>query len=246
MYERTIICIGTLAWLSACVGTDTGNPVVDTRISECKSGGSHSDAVLQALTLPNASASYDGFECYRWERNEERVRFDVYNFNGGCAIMWTSTAAQSDASHLDFTLHVPRCTFAGCGSCLYDATFEVDTVKSPLVDDAKVRLFQDNCSDHADMLGRWELQAGDTASGIQCSYAKDLIWNDNRSGRSGMLHATCRGSDEDSASACDEGLACTKLKDRESMCLQKCTTTDDCPLQDILECRDEVCQLKRD
>lgn len=246
--RRAIISIGTLAWLSACVGTDsgdpvvdTGNPVVDSRVSECKSKRASGSTALQALTLPGESASYDGFECYHWSRSDERVRFEVYNFNGGCAIMWTNTATRRDVSHLDFTLHVPRCIFAGCGSCLYDATFEVDTAQTPLADDAKVRLLQDNCSDRPTTLGSWELQPGEQASGIRCGYAKDLAWNDSRAGRSGMLHATCRDGD-----ACDEGLSCTKLSDHESMCLKRCSTTDDCPLPDILECRDEICQLKED
>lgn len=205
----------------------------------------------QALTLAGASASYDGFECYRWERGDERVRFDVYNFGGGCNIDWQASATPHGSSKLDLVLSNPSCEVYRCGSCLYDAAFEVDTEKTPLADDAKAQLIVANCSGERGTLGSWQLQPGDGAEGIRCNYTAGLAWHDRRVGRCGTLHATCRNAGlcnsgtPSTADPCDEGLACTEVGDLQSMCLKKCTTSDDCPLQDVLECRDEVCQLKQ-
>ena len=251
MYERTILTT-TLAFLSACLGTDTGNPVVDSRVSECKSDRESSGASIQALTLPSASTTYEGFECLRWERDADHIRFDAYNINGGCHVTWRGGAEQNSSGELAFVLSNPSCAVAACGSCLYDATFDLDTQKTPLDDSADVKLIQANCPGERVTIGSWQLQAGEAASGIACKYAKGLDWHAGRLNTCGTRHAPCRGKGLCGAGStagttpnpCDDGLECTPVSEYESMCLERCTSNEDCTLQDILECRDGVCQLK--
>jgi hypothetical protein len=57
------------SWAAGCTGgTDTGNPLTDLDISECKSDSEAELAAKRnALTLPG-SARYDGLNCFLAQR----------------------------------------------------------------------------------------------------------------------------------------------------------------------------------
>lgn len=207
---------------------------------------------MQALSA-GSSESYDGFACMRWERDGERVRLDAYNFEGGCHVNWRGSAERRGTDELDLIVSNPSCVVAGCGSCLYDASFAVDTTTTTLDDSAEIRLIEAPCEGERTSIGSWKLQDGAESSGITCKYARGLEEHSSRARTCGQLHGTCRSEHgicgsvrpgRETLPPCDEGLTCTKAGNAGSMCLMSCTTSDECPLPDILECRDAVCQLK--
>lgn len=202
---------------------------------------------MQAL---RSSESYDGFECLRWQRDGEHLLFDAYNFEGGCHVNWRGDAERTGQGKLQLVLSNPSCILAGCGSCLYDASFDIDLATTPLDDSAKVPLIQAPCEGDRSTVGSWQLQAGDD-DGISCKYARGLDWHASRLNDCGKMNMPCRGNGlcgsrpgGPAPEPCDEGLTCTPVGDAGSMCLKNCASSDECPLSDVLECRDDVCQLK--
>ena len=80
-----------------------------------------------ALTLD--SVDYDGLHCFAWEtRASGRMHLSVFNMTAGCHISWELGASRIDANGLRLRVRNDECAVAGCGSCAYDLSFDVEGV----------------------------------------------------------------------------------------------------------------------
>lgn len=223
----------------ACVGTNTGNPLTSD-ISGCKS---ESDFASKALT---GTERYDGLSCMHWERTEDSLHLEALNFRGGCSITWQGTF-EPISSGPSVLLTNPSCAVAACGSCLYDATFDIDLRETSIADDASLPLRSDaSCSGDADLIDFWSLRSN-ASEGITCDYAQGLDWHAGRLGTCGQTNMPCRRDDglcaDDGQGPCDAGLTCTEVSTSNFVCLEQCTTDDDCAAPDVMSCNDGLCQL---
>lgn len=234
------MCFATLAtWALACVGTNTGNPLTSD-ISGCKS---EADFESKALT---GTERYDGLSCMYWERTEQSLHLQALNFRGGCSITWQG-AFESISSGPSVLLTNPSCAVAACGSCLYDATFDIDLREISIADNASIPLRSDaSCSGDADLINFWSLR-GDATEGITCDYALGLDWHAHGRGTCGQTNMPCRRDDglcpDDGTGPCDAGLTCTEVGTSNFVCLEQCTTDDDCTASGAMRCSDGLCRI---
>jgi hypothetical protein len=234
-----------LCGASCTGGTDTGNPLTDLDISECKADREETLAAQRsALILPD-SARYDGLNCYVAQRSEDAVELDVYNFGGGCHIRWDANG-RARGDELAIVLTNPSCAVAGCGSCLYDASFSLDLGATAR---ETIELIDQPCEGDAQTLGAWDVPERDGASTLRCSFARGADWHAAKLGLCGQENQPCRNGGlcssgpADGASACDRGLSCTQVSEHDSRCLKECSSADDCALPSAMRCEDGVCRL---
>ena len=253
--RRNSFALSLLGCLAACVGTDTGNPTRGgsgseferPRVSGCKSHGGQLSTGLaaQALTTSNAH-DYDGLQCLRWEREGNRVRFEAFNFTDSCEVSFVGRVDAPRPGHVNVVLKNPACEIAGCGSCMYDAAVEIDTVRAKLADDAEVELRTEDCKGIQTRLASWQLAPGDGASALQCSYPRgaDLIDHARRQNLCGKREMPCRTSCGSKDVACDPGLVCGAAGEYSSTCLAECQSDGDCHLPEVMTCQQGVCRLR--
>jgi hypothetical protein len=197
----------------------------------------------QALTASD-SHLYDGLQCLRWEREATQVRFEAFNFTGGCEVHWVGRLA-SKSGGVDLVLSDPSCNVAACGSCLYDAAFEIDAERTALDESAKVDLKTAPCDGPATVIASWQLQPGDGASGLHCSYPRALVDHAGRLGLCGKRDMPCRDRCGDRQSpACDPGLVCNETSESSFTCLAECNKDDDCRLPEVMTCSEGLCRLR--
>ncbi len=223
----------------ACVGTNTGNPL-SGEVSQCKSD---SDFESKALT---GADRYDGLSCMYWERSDDNLHLQALNFRGGCSITWQG-AFERISSGPSVLLTNPSCAVAACGSCLYDATFDIDLREASVADDAEIPLRSDaSCSGDADLIDVWTLEP-DASQGITCQHAQGLDWHANRLGTCGQANMPCRQDDglcaDNGEGPCDADLTCTDVGGSSFVCLQQCTRDEDCIASDVMTCDEGLCRL---
>jgi hypothetical protein len=234
-----------LSAASCTGGTDTGNPLTDLDISECKADREQALAAQRSALTPPGTARYDGLNCYVAERSEDMLELDVYNFSGGCHISWDAKGRER-ASELDVVLANPSCAVAGCGSCLYDASFSLELGAST---GATIELIDQPCKGDSETLGSWDVPERDGARTLRCSFARGADWHAGKLGLCGQENQPCRdgglcsGEPGDGASACDEGLRCTEVSEHDSRCVKQCSSDDDCAVPSAMRCEDGLCRL---
>jgi hypothetical protein len=121
--------IGALC-ASACVGTETDNPLADFKRTGCKNHGetalTFADDSHAADPLADSSA-YDGLYCfdYAFEEEARTIQINVYNYPSACGRVFSAATAQVREGHLTLALEPESCVVARCGSCNYDLAFTV-------------------------------------------------------------------------------------------------------------------------
>jgi len=238
--------------LTACGGTETGNPAAPAgplshfESTACKTEAPTSQSspgqTEQALVT---TSDFDGLQCIEWERGSKEgdLTLRLINFPGGCTVKWDGAAAQRNDGSLELELVNTGCTLFRCGSCLYDTRYDLSGIAgTPLL---ALHIGYVDCPSKASV--RWEydtsLAIGATPTGIVCRYAplnsvlsptvcsgKNLLCG----GASGLCNST----------PCADGLTCTPVDGvNDSRCLQPCTTNADCTPAGTMACTDGVCRL---
>lgn len=249
MTERlgALLCV-LLLCNPSCTGTETDNPVIDFERSACKSEGS-------ALRLPGVmaarapltldAADYEGLYCFAWESGTNgRLRIDVFNMVGGCHIDWELADARFDEKGLRLRVQNDECAIAGCGSCAYDLSFDMEGIDrdAPL----PLALQQLDCDGEptrdATVL---TLPVDERSEGVLCRES----WT-RFTGECGGAHSppcadqrpATRCADE--GASCDDGFVCDAGSDESSdLCLTACESDADCPLP-VEACVDGACRLR--
>ena len=134
MSERVAVLLSVIVLCApSCIGTETDNPVAGFEPTACKSEGGSAlrlPGVMrtsEALTLD--SRDYDGLYCFAWEaRASGRMHISVFNMIAGCHIDWELGPSRIDANGLRLRVRNDECAVAGCGSCAYDLSFDVEGV----------------------------------------------------------------------------------------------------------------------
>lgn len=250
MLRKLSLC--TLA-LTVCMcttdsGTETDNPLVVFEGSECKSG--------QGLTLPSAVMRtaaaltlepelYDALHCFAWERlGSGAVQVDVLNYSAGCHVAWEPGEVVLEDDRLTLTVRNAACAVAGCGSCIYDFTFEVSDVDEarPL----QLTFQEDTCHD-IELAAELTLPLDERESGIVC---REVRFYTGLEPICGTAHAPpCTGMDGPltcATGACDdEALTCVaRPEDADGdVCLETCEDHADCSLE-IESCQGGLCRLR--
>jgi hypothetical protein len=248
-----------IAPLAACstntVGTDTGNPLVDAKVSACKSAEDEEGASASVLTTalsslePDDVARYEGFACMRWEKKDGALLLSAYNFSEGCYVQWEpGELTTHDDAAATITLENPRCAVAACGACLYDAAFEVALSALDLSEELRIELVADACATEAESVGHFVIDEGE--SGLSCEYAKSVDWHASRLGTCGTANMPCNDDSglcpRESGEPCLEGLSCTEVAPGDRRCLATCETKDDCALPEVMACTYGLCRLAQD
>lgn len=248
-------CFAAL-WLPACVsnsaGTDTGNPLIDVQVSSCKSGEMLASSVQALTDAASDSARYDGFTCMRWTREDERLRLDAINFQGGCLVHWKGGLEERDDG-VALRLTNPSCIVAACiAGCGYDVSAEIDTSAVHVEPNAEIPLITEEvCESDPITVATWKLPANDAKSGITCDYVENLGHQAASNGLCGQQHMPCRTlegacAEDTGAPECDPGLRCVSVNAWDSVCLRVCDHDDECPLPEVMTCTEGTCQLRRD
>lgn len=240
--RSALVCALALT-LSMCTteGTETDNPVLDFDATECKS---HSTALTLATVARTSAAlavdpsNYDGLYCYAWEAHDDgSLTIDVLNYLSGCSIVWQLGESRVSGDQVDLGISISRCAIAGCGSCVYDLTFELEAIDLDAPADVQLRRL--GCDGSEDELEpRVTLPIDASASGIRCRPLPSYGFEEKCGG---VHEPPCTGGCE---SGCDDGLACAhdEILDHDS-CFAACEADADCPL-DIESCRDGACRLR--
>jgi len=229
--------------LSACSSAD--NPLINYYSSTCKQG---QDVLEYTDPIINTDYSaYNGLTCFSWDATGQTFKMDLVNFGGGCAVTWQGGATLEKGNSLIlYSNHEPLvpgdtkyCTWAKCGACIYDWSYEikgVDTSKD-LITEVIVGLPCDDPNTYTTTI-----PLSSKKQGILCKYTEyRLMRNDSEYG--GRLNVPCR----DATPSCDTGLTCVKMepgtyKD-SATCLKPCQQDSDCPLDGLLKCTDGFCIL---
>jgi hypothetical protein len=235
MKTHLLFCCG----ITACVGTDTGNPpVIDFRNSAChdQSYTENKDAILQSLDeaplIPDPK--YKGLTCFAFEQDANAIHLLVSNYKSGCEsqLGWTPRLEERSDGGLDLILEDRDCATAACGWCLYDLSFDLPL---ELASDREVHLVQRGCEGaHPELSAQLALTQ---QSGVACAYtdANALAWR----ARGGTSERMLCGE----TATCDIGLTCTTVDtDPRGRCLKTCTTDANCDALSL--CTASVCQLK--
>jgi len=246
--KKPFLCALAL-FLQMCTtsGTETDNPLVDFDASECKEG----EALTRPSTIMRTAAAlalepdrYEGLYCVAWELAERgALKVDILNFSSGCHIAWEPGEISLTGDQLTLTARVGRCAVAGCGSCIYDLTFEVSAVDASRPLDM---IFQeDNCHD-VELGAELTLPLDERPEGIVCREAR--FYRDLEP-ICGTAH-TPPCTDMDGPLTCEAGgcegtLACVEgpESDDGDICLETCQSDEDCTLE-IDSCQEGLCRLR--
>lgn len=237
-------CVLACTGESTGTGTETDNPSLRMfEGSACKKDGvEDAEEGLRAAAL--TASDYDGLHCFAWEpAGDDVLRIDVLNATGGCLveIEWKGSARVGEGRLALTVTADPQCNVAGCGSCLYDYTYEVAGVdtSAPLAVTFTMRQCDAELEPRVTEL---ELPVDERPEGILCRPINPgtLSWVQ----RCGAPHLPCAGADGACAVAggqttCDPGLVCAG--DDFGICRTPCETDADCPLTDVEACEDGVC-----
>jgi hypothetical protein len=245
-------CAAGGAWLGACTGgTDTGNPLTDLEIGNCKSdSGDDEDGLAATRSALRLDQRADGLTCFHARRGAEQIELTAHSFAGGCHVEWDAAGRARDG-RVDIILTNPSCAVSGCGSCLYDASFAVELAAlDPGRERADEIDFVDQpCEGDAEVLGTWQVPEREGDSTVACSFARGADWHAGRLGLFGKENWPCgangaeRYSDPELARSCENGLTCVEVSEHDRRCLRQCESKDDCAVPDAMRCEDGVCVL---
>lgn len=247
-----VALVSAVSALSACTGTDTGNPpVVDFGNSGCKKG--LSSGALQSVDKATPDPRYEGLTCLTWQHVDDKtIKIDLTNYESGCEADkgWKPQAEVRDDGGLDIILQDDDCSQAKCGWCIYDLAFTVH-VDMPL-GDGEVRVYESGCKEGAPHVKRAALALASQSSGAVCNYANRnaLAWpGAGAAGGNRMPCATGATAGPQSVS-CQAGLVCSDLGESVPVeaanagarCLLACTSDTNC--DELTSCQDGACKLK--
>jgi hypothetical protein len=254
----TTLC-GLIAY--SCSGTETQNPVsplLSFKGSPCKkeanqASGTGTATAAQALVSIDYSPETAGLQCIAWEAvGTDKLKIDLYNFEGACGAQWTGKAAIENDGGLGLSLVNPECMIASCGWCIYDWSFEVEGVDlgRPLT----VGVGIDTCpGEQAIRNATATLPVDAQSSGILCNYANfnALGWQALSLKTCGTLAMPCNGTSMCQSYpvttdlTCQGDLVCSDNGNAdERICAKPCSVDDDCGTLGVLECRDGLCRPK--
>lgn len=240
-----------LITLTACTGTDVGNPprgeLTGFDISACKprleAAGNKGVKPVQNW-MPDARL-YSGLSCVLWELDDDTLHLRLVNHGDGCGLdsQWKPRLLTRDAG-LDLQLARTDCSEAGCFGCLYDLAFDV-RVPSALrgLDELELRVLGDTC--HTDQPAVHNTLRVPTATrqGATCSYTY-------QDGVTAWFHASpgdprvpCGSFDDRESRDCVSGV-CTEVEPSRHLCLPACSSDADCLPSDVTACSAGVCQLR--
>jgi hypothetical protein len=237
----------------ACGGTETGNPaspagpLTHFESSACKTdanaeSGSNGQT-QQALVV---ASSYDGLQCIEWEHGASAgdITLRLINFPGGCSVKWDGKATVDAPGTVDLELVNTGCTVARCGTCLYDATYDLTGITNAA--SLGVRIGYVDCPTMGDV--RWQFETtlamGTSPSGITCRYAPlNSVLSSKACGGPNLL---CGGaSGICNSTPCPGDLVCAPVSADDQRCLAACTTDGDCSPAGTLTCVAGLCRVAK-
>ena len=246
------------AFGAACASDNDADPGMDFSFaaSDCKKEGyaamvkPPTAGAAYQTTLPTVEDLGIGLQCVRWHQTGSgRIAIDLYNFDGACGASYDGRPSVGDDGTLELTLVNAGCMVAGCGSCIYDWSFEIDGLD--MTRDLPIEIALDTCPGQGEPERETTMvPLASQPEGIQCRYASAgaLSWV----GRCGALHMPCDavgmcsgpGGSAGSSGAplCEGDLVCATAPGTSEICQQPCTTTADCDVP-LLTCEGGLCQL---
>lgn len=252
----------------SCSGTETQNP--SNPLKSFKDGGCKKENALasangtnggiatatQALVSTDYSAETTGLKCFAWEVvSDNRLKIDLYNFEGACGADWKGKAAIEGDGGLKLSLVNPDCMIALCGTCMYDWSFDVVGVETSK--DVALSLSIDTCPSGAVSTPiknfSVTLPTAAKASGILCNYADfgGLAWQAmalSQCATVGMpcnnvTNGMCPSTPVSTEMTCQGDLICTDNGTAEQrICAKPCAADTDCGSLGILTCKEGLCR----
>jgi hypothetical protein len=228
----TVLCF-------ACSSEDNVK-VTDFTLHECK----QSDATGK-LETGRETADFAGLECVAWRFSETSTAIDLINRVEGCgfdgnepeeaAMLWTPTLTQSDSDALTYSVSWESEGASACGACVHDFSIAANAVSidaAPL--DLELKTRSCNASECKWTEESVEILESEIKEGIRCRY---VDWNHVlRQPERGKLGSPPRDG------ACDDKLVAVEIKSGSSLCLNACSSDDDCQ-KSLTACKDGACQL---
>ncbi len=235
--------------LTACVGTDTGNPpVIDFGHSGCHSDATDKGMHTGALDQAGPDPLYNGLTCMVWQRPQaDTLQVKLINYEAGChSDSGWEPRTQLDANgELALILHDSDCASASCGWCQYDVSFSVRIPSS--MSDGVVHVYKEGCGDERRAIRSAWLPLSSSAehAGTACDYALRYAVEDQNYGYD-LPRTICNTKGErQPVSGCATGKTCTDLTPGlsypDERCLAQCTSNSDC--DSLSSCLDGVCKL---
>jgi hypothetical protein len=240
------LIVSTASFASSCSGSETGNPATpDATLSHFEASGCKTRETDAGTALGSsqsalvAASDYDGLECVEWETTAAGLTVRLLNFQGGCGVTWGGRASRRADGSIDLVLDNTTCFVARCGSCLYDAQFDLSGVSSasPLA----LHVGFASCADGGGTTPAYDklLPLDSAASGIACRYAglssvlsPSKCAQKNLQCGGGLCPMPCAGN-----------LMCTPVGEGDSRCLLPCTGDGDCLPAGTATCQDGVCKV---
>ena len=245
--RSSLVWAGTVSVLvAACSSDDSSSSKPKDGTLVAFQGSACKKESGQALTAQDA---YAGLSCVRWKPGSSSgsLKIDLTNFEGACGAEWKGQATEVDGA-LELRSVNPSCSLAGCGSCMYDWSFEVkvDTQK-----DLPLSLVTDPCpGDQPPETQTTTLPLSSTPQGELCRYASTggLSWQAGSLGTCGQAYMPCRSPNgmcqpAGSEPPCDAGLTCADAaKAGDQVCHATCKADGDCTIAGILTCQAGLCK----
>jgi hypothetical protein len=248
------------AFLVRCSGTEADNPVTDGVVTACKAKEGYdpeevnafwnrmgdaqtaaAPSVLKGTAPPREPLTPTGdfppgLSCVEWQLTGSRLEIQVINLRSGCGIEWEA-GARFDSGLVTLALENPRCNYAACGNCLYDAAVAIDL---PAVADIEFELSEDAACNDQPTVERWQLPLSEEPRGMICGYAHMPGLGEDV----GHLFMDCISADVrellGQPESCDEGLTCVG-EEPYGRCRPACSTDADCPFPDGTRCDAGYC-----
>lgn len=238
--------------VGACTTTDGGKrPVV---LDDFDTGGCKSSEQLAASALTQKDgagttgydAAHDGLQCFVWKRlSEEKLSIEITNHADGCGaeMSWEPRAELDEQGGLDLLLENKQCTFAACGSCIYDLTFEVKVPRD--TKQLRTRLLGDDCDGERSLHHEQTLPLDTQPSGVLCVDYRPRPFREPECGQSIPPFAHCDDNACDPATAvpCAAGTECVEVENDALRCLPTCDSDADCSPYPSTHCEKSVCVL---
>jgi hypothetical protein len=235
-----------------CTGTETTNPLRAFGAGECKRGHETELSLAPANAL-SMRDPYAGLDCLVYEVRDETLHVDLRNINDGCHVEHEGNVRMVGEDSLQLALTNAKCEAAKCGSCIYDAQYEVDLAPFAGQDSIELSLVLDDAescrSPSSQTQVYWKLDVPLRASsqGAVCKYAR---YFEPPQG-CGTLNMPCASADgacgflgRGTGTMCDDGMLCRAPDENSiSVCMQPCATDADCPEPDVLHCVEGACRL---
>lgn len=246
---------GTLALCllaTQCTGTETTNPLRAFGAGECKKGHENEFSLTPANALVTRDP-YAGLDCLVYEVKDETLHVDLRNINDGCHVEHEGNVRMTGKASLQLALTNAKCQAAACGSCVYDAEFEVDLAPFAGKDAIELSLVLDDaesCRSRSSQTREyWKLDVPVQASsqGAVCKYAS---YFDPPKG-CGTINMPCASADgacglfgRGAGTMCENGMRCQEPGENSiPVCMQQCATDAECPEPDVLHCVEGLCRL---